>query len=69
MLTVDTGKMNIPKMVRYGEFVEGKIKETDEKWSPVKEKSFFESIPKKKSAISSGATTIGSAERAPGDVL
>jgi hypothetical protein len=37
--------MNIPKMVRYGEFVYGKIKEADKKLSPVKEKSLFESIP------------------------
>jgi hypothetical protein len=45
MVAVDTGKMNTLKMVRYGEFVYGKIKEADEKLSPVKEKSFFESIP------------------------
>jgi hypothetical protein len=46
MIAVDTSKMNIPKMVRYGESVQGKIKEADEKLSPVKEKSFFESLPK-----------------------
>jgi hypothetical protein len=41
----------------------------DEKSSPVKEKSFFESIPEKYSAIASGATPIGSAEHAPDDII
>jgi hypothetical protein len=44
MIVVDTNNMNIPKMVRDGEFEKGKIKEADEKLSLVKEKSFFESI-------------------------
>jgi hypothetical protein len=45
MVALDTGKMNIPEMVRHGEFVQGQIKEAGEKLSPVKEKSLFESIP------------------------
>jgi hypothetical protein len=31
--------------------------------------SFFESIPEKYSTIASGATAIGSAERAPDDII
>jgi hypothetical protein len=45
------------------------IKEADEKLSLVKKESFFESIPRKYSAIASGATTIGSAGRAPDDII
>jgi hypothetical protein len=41
----------------------------DKKSSTVKEKSFFESIPEKYSAIASGATPIRSAERAPDDII
>jgi hypothetical protein len=69
MVAVDTSKMNISKVVWYGEFVQGKIKEADEKLSLVKEKSFLWVYTQKSSAIASGATTIGSAGRAPDDII
>jgi hypothetical protein len=58
-------------MVRVGELRKRKIKEADKKLNLVEEESFFETILEKKIflTIASGATTIGSAGRAPDDII